>query len=116
MRFLRYIRRWGKKVVFLLNKVDILADGGEVAEARPRPPRAARARAERMRWTLGWADARTCKDRRPAKHRARLCAVLTRQTCVRSTGDGAVSSAALLRGARCRRPGHPRCSAARQGL
>jgi len=39
VRFLRYIRRWGKKVVFLLNKVDILADGGEVAEARPRPPR-----------------------------------------------------------------------------
>lgn len=25
-------RKWGKKVVFLVNKVDILADDGEVAE------------------------------------------------------------------------------------
>lgn len=32
MRFLRYIRRWGKKVIFLLNKVDILASGSEVDE------------------------------------------------------------------------------------
>ncbi|KAK9834814.1 hypothetical protein WJX81_000733 [Elliptochloris bilobata] len=32
VRFLRYIRRWGKKVVFLLNKVDILATDGEVDE------------------------------------------------------------------------------------
>ena len=37
MRFLRYIRRWGKKVVFLLNKVDILASDSEVDEARPTP-------------------------------------------------------------------------------
>ena len=28
--FLRYIRQWGKKVVFALNKVDALADEGEV--------------------------------------------------------------------------------------
>ena len=32
VRFLRYIRRWGKKVIFLLNKVDILASGSEVDE------------------------------------------------------------------------------------
>ena len=35
MRFLRYIREWGKKVVFVLNKVDILAGDSEVDEARP---------------------------------------------------------------------------------
>lgn len=35
VRFLRYIRRWGKKVVFLLNKVDILASGSEVDEVLP---------------------------------------------------------------------------------
>ena len=34
MRFLKYIRQWGKKVVFLVNKVDILSDSGE---ARPSP-------------------------------------------------------------------------------
>ena len=30
--FLRYIRQWGKKVVFLVNKVDILASAAEQAE------------------------------------------------------------------------------------
>ena len=34
VRFLRYIREWGKKVVFVLNKVDILASDSEVDEAR----------------------------------------------------------------------------------
>lgn len=42
MHFLRYIREWGKKVVFVLNKVDILASDSEVDEARltrnPRSP------------------------------------------------------------------------------
>ena len=32
MGFLRYIRQWGKKVVFLVNKVDILAGQGEQGE------------------------------------------------------------------------------------
>lgn len=32
VRFLRYIRQWGKKVVFVLNKVDLLASEGEVGE------------------------------------------------------------------------------------
>ena len=32
MGFLRYIRQWGKKVVFLVNKVDILASEAEQAE------------------------------------------------------------------------------------
>ena len=31
VRFLKYIRQWGKKVVFLLNKVDILSDSAEVS-------------------------------------------------------------------------------------
>ena len=31
MRFLKYIRQWGKKVVFLVNKVDILSDSTEVS-------------------------------------------------------------------------------------
>ncbi len=35
MRFLRYIRRWGKKVVFLLNKVDILSGPTEVRAQSP---------------------------------------------------------------------------------
>lgn len=30
VRFLKYIRQWGKKVVFLVNKVDILSGGSEV--------------------------------------------------------------------------------------
>ncbi|KAL6783771.1 FZL1 [Auxenochlorella protothecoides x Auxenochlorella symbiontica] len=34
VRFLRYIRRWGKKVVFLVNKVDVLGAEGEVEEVR----------------------------------------------------------------------------------
>ena len=32
MGFLRYIRQWGKKVVFLVNKADILASQQEQAE------------------------------------------------------------------------------------
>ncbi|EIE21598.1 hypothetical protein COCSUDRAFT_30102 [Coccomyxa subellipsoidea C-169] len=32
VRFLKYIRQWGKKVVFLVNKVDILSGGDEVEE------------------------------------------------------------------------------------
>ena len=36
MRFLKYIRQWGKKVVFLVNKVDILSDSGE-ARHSPMP-------------------------------------------------------------------------------
>lgn len=31
VRFLKYIRQWGKKVVFLVNKVDILSDSQEVS-------------------------------------------------------------------------------------
>ena len=31
VRFLKYIRQWGKKVVFLVNKVDILRDSSEVS-------------------------------------------------------------------------------------
>ena len=31
VRFLKYIRQWGKKVVFLVNKVDILSDSTEVS-------------------------------------------------------------------------------------
>ena len=30
VRFLKYIRQWGKKVVFLVNKVDILSSSNEV--------------------------------------------------------------------------------------
>ncbi len=30
VRFLKYIRQWGKKVIFLVNKVDILSDSAEV--------------------------------------------------------------------------------------
>ena len=37
MRFLKYIRQWGKKVVFLVNKVDILSDSGE-ARHSPHTP------------------------------------------------------------------------------
>ncbi len=33
VRFLKYIRQWGKKVVFLVNKVDILSGGDEVGQA-----------------------------------------------------------------------------------
>ena len=33
MRFLKYIRQWGKKVVFLVNKVDILSSSHEVGAA-----------------------------------------------------------------------------------
>ena len=33
-RFLRYIRQWGKKVVFVVNKADILRSEEEVAEVR----------------------------------------------------------------------------------
>ena len=33
VEFLRYIRRWGKKVIWALNKVDMLADMGEVESA-----------------------------------------------------------------------------------
>ena len=32
VRFLRYIRQWGKKVVFVVNKVDMLAGEGQVEE------------------------------------------------------------------------------------
>ena len=32
MRFLKYIRQWGKKVIFLVNKVDILSDSREVRQ------------------------------------------------------------------------------------
>lgn len=32
VRFLKYIRQWGKKVVFLVNKVDILSGSNEVSE------------------------------------------------------------------------------------
>jgi GTP-binding protein EngB required for normal cell division len=32
VKFLKYIRRWGKKVVFVVNKIDLLADDGEVGE------------------------------------------------------------------------------------
>ena len=38
VRFLRYIRQWGKKVVFLVNKTDILSGAGEVWAACPPPP------------------------------------------------------------------------------
>jgi hypothetical protein len=34
VQFLRYIRQWGKKVVFLVNKLDILASEDEVAEVQ----------------------------------------------------------------------------------
>lgn len=34
MQFLRYIRKWGKKVVFIVNKVDILAGDDEVQEVQ----------------------------------------------------------------------------------
>jgi predicted GTPase len=34
VQFLRYIRQWGKKVVFLVNKVDILAGEEEVKEVQ----------------------------------------------------------------------------------
>ena len=36
VRFLKYIRQWGKKVVFLVNKVDILSDSAEVSALGPR--------------------------------------------------------------------------------
>lgn len=32
VKFLRYIKQWGKKVVFVLNKVDILSTPEEVAQ------------------------------------------------------------------------------------
>ena len=35
VRFLKYIRQWGKKVVFLVNKVDILSDSTEVSTIGP---------------------------------------------------------------------------------
>ena len=35
VRFLKYIRQWGKKVVFLVNKVDILSDSTEVSAIGP---------------------------------------------------------------------------------
>lgn len=38
VRFLRYIRQWGKKVVFLVNKTDILSGAGEVLGRCPSPP------------------------------------------------------------------------------
>lgn len=34
VRFLKYIRQWGKKVVFVLNKVDIFDSDSDVAQAR----------------------------------------------------------------------------------
>ena len=34
VRFLKYIKQWGKKVVFIVNKVDILEGPEEVEEVR----------------------------------------------------------------------------------
>ncbi len=34
VRFLKYIKQWGKKVIFLVNKVDILSDSAEVRRSR----------------------------------------------------------------------------------